>query len=232
VPLLLHIETATDVCSVCLARDGVLSGIEESHEKNSHAALLHVLIKSLLKKNHIKYSDLEGIAVSMGPGSYTGLRIGVAAAKGFCFSMGIPLIAINSLQAMTAWFIETQKIDAFKKEEILFCPMIDARRMEVYTALFNPELSFIEPAKAVVLDSNSFDEIFLQKKILFFGTGSDKFRDLIPDQNRAFFFRNFSTSSAGMPGLANTAYEAREFRNLTMFEPFYLKDFLTLPSRK
>lgn len=221
-PLIFHIETATDVCSVCIAEDGKLLGTEETSIKNSHASMLHVLTDKLLKRLGIAYNRLDAFAVSMGPGSYTGLRIGVAAAKGFCFALNKPLIAVPTLEAITAHFISRTET----LPEALFCPMIDARRMEVYTAVFNQHLEMVAPVSATILDPNSFLDILAERTVYFFGDGAPKFSQIISHKN-AIFFNKFSTSSAGLINPALRAWKAGKFCDLAYFEPFYLKDFVS-----
>jgi tRNA threonylcarbamoyladenosine biosynthesis protein TsaB len=222
--LILHIETATDVCSVCLALDGIVTCIEESNTRNNHATALHVMIDRLMVNQKHAYEDLDAIAVSMGPGSYTGLRIGVAAAKGFCFALDKPLIAINTLQAMTCSFLDHNP-DLKDKKEALFCPMIDARRMEVYTALFDSNLTFVNHTSAMIANEDSFENLLKKNPIYFFGDGAQKVSRIIHHQN-ASFDNNFSTSSSGLCSAAFMAWKAREFRDTAYFEPFYLKDFI------
>jgi tRNA threonylcarbamoyladenosine biosynthesis protein TsaB len=222
VPLIFHIETATDVCSVCIAENGKLLGIEETNIKNSHASMLHVLTDKLLKRLGITYDQPDAFAVSMGPGSYTGLRIGVAASKGFCFALQKPLIAVNTLEAMTAHFIsQTDTIP-----EALYCPMIDARRMEVYTTILSRNFEYLEPVSAAILDSNSFSSLIAKNSVYFFGDGAIKFSQIISHKN-AIFSNKFSTSSAGLIAPALKAWNAGKFCDLAYFEPFYLKDFIS-----
>ena len=229
-PLILQLETATAICSVSLAEDGVVTALEESGEKNNHASVLHVYIDNLLHQKGLDYPDIDAIAVSMGPGSYTGLRIGVAAAKGFGFALEVPVIAVNTLQSMTEHYIRKFEID--EPSSTLFCPMIDARRMEVYTALYDRNLTEIKPVTALILDENSFRDELGSHKIHFFGDGADKFRKLSGWQSKTRFPDNFSTSSSGLTRLALEAYNARQFMDLAYFEPYYLKDFIAGPAKR
>lgn len=228
--LILHIETATDVCSVCLAKEGVLLGVQEIQEKNSHAGKLHILIMKLLENHQCRFADIDAFAVSQGPGSYTGLRIGVSAAKGFCFSLDKPLIAVNTLLSMTAFYLMKTNNTNFSVD--LFCPMIDARRMEVYNAMFAYNLETVLKTNAVILEENSYAEVLRTQKVHFFGDGSQKFQKILKNNGNAQFEENFSTSSAGMIRLAFDAYLAGNFVDLAHFEPFYLKDFVTSGSGK
>ncbi len=229
-PRILQLETATAICSVSLAENGVVTGLEESEEKNNHASRLHVFIDRLLQQKGIDYPDLDAIAVSMGPGSYTGLRIGVAAAKGFGFALDIPVIAVNTLQSMTEHYI--CKFEFKASEDALFCPMIDARRMEVYTALYDRNLTVIKPVTAMILDENAFREELRKHKIHFFGDGADKFRKLSGGHPKSQFRDDFSTSSRGLTRPALEAYNARQFIDLAYFEPYYLKDFVAGPAKR
>jgi len=207
-----------------MAQNGVLKAIEETGEKHGHASQLHVLIGKALSTAGAVYRDIDAVSVSMGPGSYTGLRIGVAAAKGICFALDKPLIAINTLQAMTAFYIEKHGVS---DNAPVFCPLLDARRMEVYTALFDDQLQFLLPVSAMLIKENSFGEILQHHKVCFFGDGTLKSAGIIRHPN-ATFNHNFSTSSAGMVSLALKAWNDREYKDLATFEPFYLKDFVGL----
>lgn len=222
---LLQLETATSVCSVCITENGVVIGLEESHEKNSHASVLHVFIDRLLKKFQLPYSAIDAIVVSMGPGSYTGLRIGVAAAKGFGFALDKPVIAINTLESMTAHF-QNHYRETREKKNVLFCPMIDARRQEVYTSCYNREGNEVSPTQALILTADSFHKELEDHSICFFGDGSEKFKDLISRHPNAFFYEHFKASSEGLTIPALRAYKTGKFIDLAYFEPFYLKDFV------
>ena len=219
--LILHIETSTTVCSVALARDGVVLSNREENKDYSHSAVISSFITQCLDDGNIHYPNLDAIAVSKGPGSYTGLRIGVATAKGICFATGKPLLAINTLQAMAAHFqfLHPGITDA------LLCPMIDARRMEVYTALFNSKLDFIEETNARIISNNSFSSRLDTTKIIFFGDGMAKCRDLLQHPN-AIFIENQFPSASGMIHLAEKSYNSQKFEDIAYFEPYYLKDFL------
>lgn len=231
---LLNIETSTEVCSVTLAKDGLTLFQKESTKGLRHSELLTVFIQDLFKENNIEFSAIDAVAVSKGPGSYTGLRIGVSVAKGLCYGLNKPLIGIGSLEGMgvfaaknTAEFIETVESDNF-----LFCPMIDARRMEVYCALYNSDGEEIRPVKAEIIDENSFAEYLGEKKILFFGNGAEKCKDKITNKN-ALFEGPMLTSARFMQNLAEIKFNKQEFEDLAYFEPYYLKDFVaTIPKNK
>lgn len=230
--LILHIETATDVCSVSIAKNGVLLGTVESTEGKSHARMLNSFIEELLRKEGVQFNELTAVAVSKGPGSYTGLRIGVAAAKGFCYALNIPLIAINTLQAMTAFLISKDAKNFQSQESFLFAPLIDARRMEVYTAVFNNQLHFMENTKAEIISQDSFKAYSEENKIIFFGDGEAKSKAVLQHSGNAIFVEDFKASATGMIALAQADFEEKKFEDIAYFEPFYLKDFVSNQPRK
>ena len=217
-PLILQLETATRSCSVALAENGILLAKKEQNEANIHAHSITLFIEELMNSCQKSFSDLSAVAVSMGPGSYTGLRIGVSAAKGFCYALDIPLIAVSTLAAMA-----TAKQNLTKADTLL-CPMIDARRMEVYMAVFDQHLALKEPVKAQILDQHTFDEFLKNHQILIFGDGADKCRELYTAPQ--FEFAEHVNSAADLTTLAYQAYQAQDFVDLAYFEPFYLKDFI------
>jgi len=233
--LILNLDTSTQICSVALALDGELLGLKESHEDKSHASLLAVFIKTILDENRKAISDLDAIAVSKGPGSYTGLRIGVSTAKGLAFASGIPLISIDTLSSLASGVILGKQIEKkFVARDMSFClcPMIDARRMEVYTAVFHPSGEVIEPISAKIIEKNSFKDILEQYKMLFFGNGAAKCSDIIQHPN-AIYLKGIETSAEYMVSLAESAWQQDRFEDLAYFEPFYLKDFVaTIPKNK
>ena len=201
--------------------------MKESTDKNSHAELVTIFSETVLKESGNSFSDLDAIAVSMGPGSYTGLRIGVSTAKGFCFALGKPLIAISTLQAMANGMVQFAKSKGFKNENHLFCPMIDARRMEVYTSVFNLELKTIQDITAEIIEDSSFSELLETNPILFAGDGAEKCKKLFSTKKNAHFLDNFNPSASFMAELAEKKFNAGEIENLAYFEPFYLKDFVS-----
>lgn len=220
---ILCIETATTACSVALTRDGNILSKKETTEKNAHSAKLTLFIDEVLKKNRLLFSDLDAIAVSKGPGSYTGLRIGVSTAKGLCYALDIPLIAINTLQSL-AWGM-AGSFSEKKHSNPLLCPMIDARRMEVYAAVFNFDLEEVRETKADIIDTNSFSEYLDKSQVIFFGDGADKCKDIITHPN-AVFVDDIFPSSANMAIPVNQKFEQKLFEDVAYFEPFYLKDFI------
>jgi tRNA threonylcarbamoyladenosine biosynthesis protein TsaB len=218
---ILQIETATTVCSVALAKDGQLLAFKQLDERNIHAEVITLFIDELINNAAIKYSDLDAIAVSCGPGSYTGLRIGVSTAKGLCFALDKPLIAVETLEAMAYGVIA---LDQY--QDILLCPMIDARRMEVYTTLFDTQGNKIEPTTAKIIDENSFNEQLQITKILFFGDGAEKCRAILGDKVNALFMPDFVNSATQLTRRAFEKFNSHSFEDVAYFEPYYLKDFI------
>lgn len=219
--LILSLETATTVCSVALHEDGKLLASQEFHVPQSTASKLSVMIDQLFKLADIAPSQLNAVAVSAGPGSYTGLRIGVATAKGFCYALNIPLIAINTLELMSYQLKQSSVVD----ENMLLCPMLDARRMEVYTLMMNHELKVIESTEAKVIDELSYQSWLTKNKIIFFGNGSDKCKGVISHEN-ANFISDITPQASGLGALAFHKFNSNEFEDLESYEPFYLKDFM------
>lgn len=223
--LILNIDTATSVCSVALARDGKVIACKENNEGLNHSVLLGTYIEDILKENQTDTRQLDAVAISMGPGSYTGLRIGVSMAKGLCFGAGRPLIAIPTLQALAL------SVSARLQEDALYCPMIDARRMEVYTAFFDKNNRTITATKAEIISENSFADILGRGKVYFFGDGSDKIKNTLTTPN-ACYIEKVETSARNMSVLAEEYFAARQFADVAYFEPFYLKDFIVTTPRK
>lgn len=224
--LILNIETSTEVCSVTIANNGELLHKKETLEGLSHSELLTVFIEDLFVENNLKLSELDAVAVSKGPGSYTGLRIGVSVAKGLCYGLEIPLIAVNSLETMGTHAAINST------ENMLFCPMIDARRMEVYTALYNANGEEIKPVSAEIIEDDFLAEYLNNNKILFFGNGAEKCKTKITHRN-AIFNGPQKTSAQFMQKLTQEKYNKKEFEDVAYFEPFYLKNFVaTIPKNK
>jgi tRNA threonylcarbamoyladenosine biosynthesis protein TsaB len=227
--LILSLETATSVCSAALHEDGILLAFSEYHVPQSTASKLSVLIDQLFELATIHPSQVSALAVSAGPGSYTGLRIGVATAKGFCYALNIPLIAINTLELLTyqisSALIPSTLEGGSGEAKALLCPMLDARRMEVYTLLAGTDLKVIEPTEAKVIDELSY-QLWLEKnKILFFGNGSDKCREMIQHEN-AVFLPGVIPSAAKLGEMAFRKFNSNQFEDLAAYEPYYLKDFM------
>jgi tRNA threonylcarbamoyladenosine biosynthesis protein TsaB len=232
---ILNIETSTEVCSVLLAVDGKTVIEKESLEGLNHSRLLSVYIEEIFRASNISPESVNAVAVSKGPGSYTGLRIGVSLAKGLCYALDKPLISIGTLDALgiyTARNIDKYTKEAGNSNNILLCPMIDARRMEVYTALYGRKGETIENVSASIIDRNSFSSYLEDNKILFFGNGAAKSESVIVHPN-ALFCGPVKTSARFMIDLAEEKYENSDFENVAYFEPFYLKDFIaTVPVNK
>jgi tRNA threonylcarbamoyladenosine biosynthesis protein TsaB len=232
--LILNIETSTEVCSVSLAENGNLVVLKESNEGFNHSKSLTVFIEELFLEKDLKINSLDAVAVSKGPGSYTGLRIGVSVAKGLCYGLNIPLISVCSLEMMavhTAGNLE-KYVSERSSLSFLFCPMIDARRMEVYTALYNTEGKEIRPVSAEIIEENFLSELLDKHQILFFGNGAEKCKDRINHQN-ALFTGPAETSAQFMQAISELKFKKKEFEDVAYFEPFYLKNFVaTIPKDK
>jgi len=223
--LILCIESATEVCSVVLARDEKILGVRESSSRNVHSAMLTLFIEEIIQSTGFEIAALDAIAVSMGPGSYTGLRIGVATAKGLCYALDKPLIAVPTLQAM-AMGMNYQLPITNDQSGILFCPMIDARRMEVYAAVYDQNNREVREAAAEVIDAFSFQELLAAHTIVFGGEGADKCKTVMGEHPNVMFIDGFKTSAKFMVELAGEKFRQKQFKNLAYFEPFYLKDFV------
>ncbi len=221
---ILNIETATRTCSVALAIDGVVVAMKESNDKHSHAEQITLFCEEVIKAGNIKLSNLDAVAVSQGPGSYTGLRIGVSTAKGFCYASDIPLIAISTLKAMAFGIIE--KFSSSIDSGTLICPMIDARRMEVYTSVFTSKLEEVLPIEAKIIDENSFGDILGNNKVIFAGDGAPKCHEALSGNKNAVLINDFEPSAAFMAHMSEQSYRNTDFVNTAYFEPFYLKDFI------
>ena len=223
---ILHIETATKVCSCSLSTNGEVVFNKESHVEQSHAKLLGVFTEEAIQYARQHKIKIHAISVSSGPGSYTGLRIGVSEAKGLAFGLDAKLIAIPTLKLLAS--IASKQVDS----NVLLCPMIDARRMEVYTSVFDSSLNIIEPTTAKIIDEESFLKLLSNRKVAFFGDGAFKCTELITHPN-AIFLPNIHPLASGMGNLSIEAYLANNFEDVAYFEPFYLKDFVaTKPKNK
>ncbi len=224
--LILNIETATTVCSVSLAREGKLLAFKELDSGFTHAENLHGFMDEILKQEGLAASLLDAIAVSKGPGSYTGLRIGVSAAKGLAYSLRIPLLSVDTLQVMS------QQALSLQKEQAFYCPMIDARRMEVYTALYDHELNAARAIEALIVDEQSIRPYAGHNRVYFFGDGMPKCRELLSALPNAGFIDGVKPSAVHMCELSYSAFLNRQFEDVAYFEPFYLKDFLITQKKK
>lgn len=227
-PHILNIETATEVCSVCITNGESVIFKQEKKEGPSHASVLGRFIKEAIDFLRSQGLELDAVAVSCGPGSYTGLRIGVSEAKGLCYGMNIPLIAINTLEIMASHVIKKKLADS----NSLLCPMIDARRMEVYDAIFTYQLEYIRKTSADIIDENSFSDLFASSKITFFGNGSDKIKGILQHPN-CTYIDNIYPMATDMAELSLQAFSNKDFVDIAYFEPFYLKEFVaTTPKNK
>jgi len=223
VALILHIETATNICSVALSEDEKLIALQESTRTNSHSELVTVFVHKVLSEAKTGIQHVDAVAVSMGPGSYTGLRIGVSVAKGLCYALDKPLISIGTLTAM-AYGARMTKPDM--DDHILFCPMLDARRMEVYYALYTKNMEAFSPPAAKVMDEGSFSDILKNHGLLLLGNGMDKCKNLFAHNTQVAFIDNFLPSAAYMIQAALHKFQHQDFEDVAYFEPFYLKDFI------
>lgn len=224
---ILQIETATPVCSVALSVNGETIVLKELAGQNIHASNLTLFIDEVLQMAQLNYAQLDAIAVSKGPGSYTGLRIGVSTAKGLCFALDKPLIAIGTLQMMASGFLQQHP-----NYGGLICPMIDARRMEVFTAVYNNKLKSLEAVNAKIIDDKSFILELDNNFVTFIGDGAAKCAPVLTHPNAHFSADNFN-SATYMSRLAHEAFTKGKFEDVAYFEPFYLKDFVfTTPKNK
>ena len=222
--LLLSLETSTQHCSVALHREGVLISSKLMETPRSAASLLAVMIEDLMKDAGVSAKELSGIVVASGPGSYTGLRIGVATAKGLAYALGIPLIAVNTLELMAYQFIHSE-IQKISDVRFFICPMLDARRMEVYCSVFDNQLNYVEPVQAKIIDAVSFSDLLKSNQIHFFGDGADKCRDIISYPN-AKFHEGINPLASFLGEIGFNKFQSGSFEDIVSFEPFYLKDFL------
>jgi tRNA threonylcarbamoyladenosine biosynthesis protein TsaB len=221
VPFILSIDTAVAGASVCLSDGAAIKGLKRHEAQNGSAAWIHPALQELLQEHSLTVSQLAAVAVSAGPGSYTGLRIGMATAKGLCYAAGLPLIAINTLQLMAA--------AAVQEPTALLCPMIDARRMEIFTAIYTKDLQEVLPAQALILNETSFADFLESAPVTFFGNGSNKFQNIMSHPHAVF--KTIAADASHMTTLANNALLQEKFVNLAYGEPFYGKDFFS-PAHK
>ena len=218
-PIILSLETSTDVCSVALHDNKILLAEAIIREPQAHASRLAPLIESVIGDAKISFGQIQAVAIASGPGSYTGLRIGTSTAKGLCLALNIPLVAIGTLEVLAYQGSRVNQSGA------LLCPMIDARRMEVYCLVANHNLEIVEPVSATVVDGTTFAELLEQSAVLFFGNGSDKCRDVITHSN-AFFMDDIYPLASSLGELAMKKFEAGQTEDLLSFKPFYLKEFV------
>ena len=224
--IILHIETSTNVCSVALSENGRCLFSKSNAEGMNHAALLSVFIAEALEVLKSDDKKPDAVAVSSGPGSYTGLRIGVSTAKGLCYGYGIPLIAVSTLEVLTA-----QALQSVLDQNVLYCPMIDARRMEVYAAFYNADMEIKREISADIIDSDSYADMLDKQPVYFFGNGVEKCKSTLTHPN-ARFIDNLVPLAENMISFAEKAFADNNFVDVAYFEPFYLKEFQTTTPKK
>ena len=229
--MVICLETATNLCSVALCDSGGVVALKESIESKSHASLLTVFINELLKENDIRAQDLEAVAVGKGPGSYTGLRIGVSVAKGIAYAASLPLIAIDTTLSMFWGISEKWKKSSGEEDDTIFCPMLDARRMEIYYALYDAGGNKLKDISAEIINENSFSNIPESKRIILFGDGAEKCKEIINRKN-IYVADDFRISATHMHKPVYKALKNLDFEDVAYFEPFYLKDFITSIPKK
>jgi tRNA threonylcarbamoyladenosine biosynthesis protein TsaB len=222
---ILNIESTSTVCSVALSSENFILGVKELSGSLSHAENLHLFIQQVLESSNIKAQQLNAIAISKGPGSYTGLRIGSSTAKGLAFALKIPLIAVDTLQAMSSQCVDRGT------EDSLLCPLIDARRMEVYTAAYDQHLNEVVPVNALIVDEAGKEIFNRGRELFFFGNGMPKCKEILRALPNANFIEGIEPSASLMAGLSYQKYLDKTFEDTAYFEPFYLKEFYT-PQKK
>tara|TARA_R100001369_G_scaffold92905_1_gene141336 strand:+ start:3754 stop:4419 length:666 start_codon:yes stop_codon:yes gene_type:complete len=220
--MILNLETATTNCSVSIARNGEIISLREDNSPNySHSEQLHIFIEEALKGASLTFKDISAVAVSKGPGSYTGLRIGVSTAKGLCFSLDLPLISVSTLESLA--------MQGHEKNYDFIIPVLDARRMEVYSAIFDAQGNRLRETKAEIINKDSFLEYAQKGSVLLIGDGAEKCRELLDHSN--FSFLTALPTAKEMGELSYKKFKANDFENVAYFEPYYLKDFM-LPTKK
>jgi universal bacterial protein YeaZ len=229
--MIICLETATNLCSVALCDSAGVISLRESNESKSHASLLTVFIEEILRDHGIKVSDLDAVAVSKGPGSYTGLRIGVSVAKGIAYGASIPLIGIETTLSMFWGIAGSKYFSEATAANTLFCPMLDARRMEVYFAIYDSTGNKIKDISAEIITEDTFANIPESQKIIFFGDGALKCKEVINRKN-ALFASDYMISASYMHKPVYKALNSRSYEDVAYFEPLYLKDFITSKPRK
>lgn len=222
--MILCLETATSTCSVALNNGTQTVALRECKGQNAHSEKITIFIDDILKETGMNYHQLDAVAVSKGPGSYTGLRIGVSTAKGICYAADLPLMAVDTLHAM-AYGMRDKLGDLLQPTDLLI-PMIDARRMEVYCEVFDASLTPVKGTEALVVDEQSFDEWVKTHRVWLFGDGAPKLKDLFKDSSQIQIVDDFTPSAAYMATLSEQALKAGEFVDVAYFEPYYLKDFI------
>ena len=222
--MILCLETATPVCSVALNSACCTLAMRETEGQNAHSEKITNFIREVMEEAKIDYPQLDAVAVSQGPGSYTGLRIGVSTAKGICYAADLPLMAIDTLEAMA--YGMKDKLGSQIGPDDLLIPMIDARRMEVYASVFDANLNKINDTAALVIEENSFEDLRKDHRLWLFGDGAPKLSKLFENQPNIYIIDGFKPSAAYMKVLAERALQQQQFVDVAYFEPFYLKDFI------
>jgi universal bacterial protein YeaZ len=218
--LILNIDTTLENAQVSFAENGIVVSALTNNTQKDHASFLQHAIQQLIKTTGIELKNIDAIAVAAGPGSYTGLRVGMASAKGLCYALKKPLIALNTLEILTMSALEELEE---KDNELLFCPMIDARRMEVFTAIYQKDLTVVLPPCAMILHEKSLEQFISKSKILFFGNGSQKWKTICNHTNA--LFQEISNSPGCMAKLAHQYFSTGRFVDLAYSDPIYIKDF-------
>ena len=218
-PLILNIETSSTICSVCLAKDGVLIDYREDKQGNSHARVLTVFIEDLMQKNNIAFNQLDAIAVSAGPGSYTGLRIGTSTAKGLCYALNKPFIAVPTLLAMANGVAKKMN-----EPSAAYMPALDARRMDIYTAVFDATGNELIKTQAVIVDSALAEQISSFEKLFVFGSGAEKCKEVFKSDT-VHFIADIHCDARFMIPISEAKAHNNQFEDLAYFEPYYLKEF-------
>jgi tRNA threonylcarbamoyladenosine biosynthesis protein TsaB len=218
---ILNIHTATETAIINLTKDEEVLGTFINYDTRQHAALLHTAIRELFQTNNVDIKKLNAVGVSSGPGSYTGIRVGLATAKGLCYALDIPLITFNTLELMAF-----SSANFAKDDNALYCPMIDARRMEVFTAVYNYTLQELIPPSAMILDENSFADILNLNKVYFSGSGNNKFKSIAKSVNA--FFINDRISTESLTAISWKKFRRNDFENIPYAQPLYIKDFYTI----
>jgi tRNA threonylcarbamoyladenosine biosynthesis protein TsaB len=219
-PLILHIDAAIDTATVILTEGRKILALRENKVQRDHGSWLHVAIKEMVDSCGRRLQELEGVSVTAGPGSYTGIRVGMASAKGLCYAINKPLILLNTLELLALSAIRQQK-----GASVLYAPMIDARRMEVFTAVYDNELSEVMAPRSLVLDGDSYYDLLNEQEVVFFGNGSDKFKNVLQSLNAGFLTVTITPES--IVELALSRYEVSTFSDIASSEPFYIKEFFT-----
>jgi len=228
VPLLLNIDTATEHAGICLSNDQEILALTESAEQKNHAAFVQPAIEAMMRQTGIALKDIDAVAVTAGPGSYTGLRVGLSSAKGICFALQKPLILVNTLEVMAQALISDEP-ELAAASTTLFCPMIDARRMEVFTALYNTQLQEQQGPHALVLEPGSFDTLLEKHRVIFSGSGHQKLQKILSHPHA--IFAGVQHTAGHLATRALIAYNSNRFADLAYSEPIYTKEFFD-PARR